>query len=148
MEIKYLLQPSTEETALKAEYLRYEAYGIKAQREDLDDYFIEEITSGRMLIFTCEIDSLTVAVSYISDFSNSIFVDYLFVLPEYREKGLQLGRNLLLYILNNKELLENYYKKQFHQSKLSPTSEKSKSLYLKIGYQESNDNLDILVKKI
>lgn len=148
MEITYHLQPSTENTAIMAEFLRFKAYGINASRNDLDNYFIDEITSGRVLVFTCNIDNETVAVAYISNFSDSLFVDYLFVIPEYRNTGLQLGRNLLLYIINNKQIVEEYFNRKFKYSKLSATSEKSKSLYLKIGYKESTNNTDLLIRNI
>lgn len=148
MEITYHLQPSTENTAIMAEFLRFKAYGINASRNDLDNYFIDEITSGRVLVFTCNIDNEPVAVAYISNFSDSLFVDYLFVVPEYRNKGLQLGRNLLLYIIKNKQIVEEYFNRTFKYSKLSATSEKSKSLYLKIGYKESPNNKEILIKNI
>lgn len=148
MEITYHLQPSTENAAIMAEFLRFRAYGINASRNDLDEYFIGEITSGRVLVFTCNIDNETVAVAYISNFSDSLFVDYLFVIPEYRNKGLQLGRNLLLYIINNKQIVEEYFNRKFKYSKLSATSEKSKSLYLKIGYKESTNNTDLLIRNI
>lgn len=148
MEITYHLQPSTENTAIMAEFLRFKAYGINASKKDLDDYFIDEITSGRLLVFTCNIDNEPVAVAYISNFSDSLFVDYLFVIPEYRNKGLQLGRNLLLYIINNKQIVEEYFNRKFKYSKLSATSEKTKSLYLKIGYKESTNNTDLLIRSI
>lgn len=148
MEITYHLQPSTENAAIMAEFLRFRAYGINASRNDLDEYFIGEITSGRVLVFTCNIDNEPVAVAYISNFSDSLFVDYLFVVPEYRNKGLQLGRNLLLYIIKNKQIVEEYFNRKFKYSKLSATSEKSKSLYLKIGYKESPNNKEILIKNI
>lgn len=148
MEIKYILQPNTEESAIQAEYLRYKAYGINASRADLDDYFINEIINSKVLVFICSIDDIPIAGCYVSDSFNKLYIDYLFVIPEYREKGLRIGRNLLSYILENKSIVEQHFKKIFHYSELTPSNEKTFSIYQKLGYEPKAHTHEVMQKKL
>ena len=148
MEVKYILQPNTEESAIEAEYLRYNAYGIKATREDLDDYFINEIKEGKILVFICLADNIPIAGCYVSDSFNKLYIDYLFVIPEYRDRGLHIGRKLLSFILENKTIVENHFNKELNYSELISTNDKTYSIYQKLGYEKKTPESDTMQKKL
>lgn len=143
--LTYKVEPNTLELANKMEFLRLSAYGFTPTKEDYDQSYINEITNGRILVITCYYNNELVAGCYVSNIFNSIYIDYLFVSHEYQETGLNLGRKLLQFILDNKYLVEEYFDTEFNQSKLYAPSEKTKSIYKKLGYQEQND---LLCKKL
>lgn len=144
IEIK-VLEP-TIENAYLTEELRLKSYGISPKEEDYDKYYIENICNGSIMVFAYYKEKHPIAACYISDSFNSIYIDYLFVLPEYQNKGLQIGRKLLQFIFDNKHIVEEYYHKEFTQSKLYAANEKAKSIYKEFGYKEEQSEL--LVKKI
>lgn len=135
-----VLEPTKENTYLTEE-LRLKSYGITPSINDYDEYYIEQICKGTILVIVCYKGATPIGACYISDTFNSIYIDYLFVLPEYQNKGLHIGRSILQYIFDNKHIIEEYYQKEFSQSKLYATSDKSKSLYKKIGYKEHQELL-------
>ncbi len=145
--VQYKVQPGTEKTAHQMEFIRLSSYGIVPHEEDYDPHYIKEICNGNILVFTCYYEGKLVAGCYISNTFHTIYVDYLFVLPEYQEQGLHLGRNLLEFVLSNKTIVEDYFQESFSESKLCTTSDKSTSIYKKIGYQETEKE-DLLSKKI
>lgn len=143
--LTYKVESNILELANKMEFLRLSSYGFTPTKEDYDQTYINEIISGRILVITCYYNNKLVAGCYVSNILNSIYIDYLFVSYEYQETGLNLGRKLLQFILENKHLVEEYFNTEFNQSKLYAPSEKTKNIYKKLGYQEQND---LLCKKL
>lgn len=139
--ITYKLMEPTKENSYLTEQLRLKSYGINPSPKDFDEYYIENICNGTIIAIICYQDNKPIGGCYISDTFNSIYIDYLFVLPEYQNKGLHIGRSILQYIFDNKNIVEEYYNKEFTQSKLYATSPKSKALYKKIGYKEQQELL-------
>lgn len=136
--LKYQVESNSLELANKLEFLRLSSYGFTPTEEDYDQYYIENIINKKILVITCYKDEKIVGGCYISNTLNSIYIDYLFILPEYQETGLRLGRKLLQFILDNKHLVEEYFDREFSQSKLYAPNEKTKNIYKKLGYDEEN----------
>lgn len=151
--VRYTTLENTEESIIQVEKLRYNAYGydpLENEEEILDiSYYAREIKRGNMMIFASFIEDEMCAACYVSYTASSIFIDQLFVKKEYQEFGLKLGRRLLAYVNANKHLVEEHFKvPPIYYSKLAYTTEKSKALYKKVGYKESNRVLGIMKKHI
>ena len=131
----------------KLEDIRLRSYGIKPTPNDYDKYYIDNIINGSILVFTCYLDEKLIGGCYVSNAFNSIYIDYLFVLPEYQQKGFHIGKKLLEYILINKKQIEEYFNQEFSESKLYATSDKSKNIYSKMGYEE-DPTTELLCKKL
>lgn len=145
--ITFKLENQSEETAMKLEDIRLRSYGIKPTPNDYEKYYIDNIINGSILVFTCYLDNQLVGGCYVSNAFNSIYIDYLFVLREYQQKGLHIGKQLLEHIIANKHLIEEYFGREFSESKLYATSDKSKKIYHKMGYEEE-PTTELLCKKL
>ena len=147
--MNHKLLPPTEENIITAETLRYNTYNSEVPTNILDDYYSKSIQKGTMLLFGTYIGEELCAACYVSVVGYSIFIDQLFVKKEYQNTGLRIGRQLLEYINFNKQIVQEHLQcRSLQTSKLIYTSEKSKSLYLKIGYKETNKPLNIMSKHI
>lgn len=89
-----------------------------------------------------------VATCYVSDLLNSLYVEYLFVQPEYQKTGLKLGIKLLQYIINNKHLAEEYFGCKFSKSKLTPSNEGITKIYEEEGYKIDDNDITVMTKRI
>lgn len=145
--ITYKLEEQTQETAIKLEDIRLRSYGIIPTPNDYDKYYIDNIINGSILVFTCYQDGKLISGCYVSNAFNSLYIDYLFVLPEYQQKGLHIGKQLLEYILANKKQIEEYFNQEFTESKLYATNDKTKKIYSKMGYTE-DPTTELLCKKL
>ena len=147
--MNHKLLPPTEENIITAETLRYNTYNSEVPTNILDDYYSKSIQKGTMLLFGTYIGEELCAACYVSVVGYSIFIDQLFVKKDYQNTGLRIGRQLLEYINFNKHIIQEHMQcRALQTSKLIYTSEKSKSLYLKIGYKETNKSLNIMSKHI
>lgn len=144
----YKVLDNSEESALKVENIRGIVYGIADKFDAKESYYTYSIKKGDILVFSCEIEGNTVAVCYVSNSYNSLYIEYLFVLPEFQEKGLHLGRSLLQFVLDNKKLVEEYFNQQFNYSLICPTSKKSQVIYENFGYKLNNKLLNTMRKNI
>lgn len=124
----------------KLEELRFEV--LHMDKAILDDSIIlKEASENKLLAFALFYEDELAAGAYVSDSRNSIYINYVFVKEKYQEKGLKLGRNLILHILKNKNIIEEYFGKQFNLSYLEPRGEKPSAVFKKIGYKETNNIL-------
>ena len=146
--IEYKLLEPTQENAETLEYLRLKSYGIEPTKEDYDKYYIDNVLNGSFLAFICTLDNIPISGCYISNAFNSIYIEYIFVLPEYQESGLRIGRKLLQYILDNKKIVEDYYHTTFKTSKLYAPQPKSQEIYKKMGYKKQPGTIELLYKKL
>ena len=88
------------------------------------------------------------AIVYVSNNHNSLYIEQLFVRKNKQGKHLHLGRQLLQYILENKETFEQYFNQHFEISSLTPIDEKSIAIYKSFGYQKKNGIYGIYSKHI
>lgn len=148
MDIEYKIMKSTPENALYVERMRYKAYGVQKLIDPTEEDFMEDIIDGSFLVFLCLIEGKPASACYISNFNASLYVEYLFTLPEYQNRKLYLGKQLLQYILDNKEIVEEYFHQKFKKSSLCPGTNKIVPLYTSLGYQRERQDSVILSKKI
>lgn len=145
--IIFKLKENTEEAAIKLEEMRKKVFEYNDSYNTKTSYYTGEIKEGNILAFTCELNGEEVAGCYVSSALNSLYVEQLFVLQEYQEKGLYLGKKLLQYILDNKKLVEEYFLCKFEYSRISPSTQKAKRIYKSVGYKETNSLLrDMKIK--
>ena len=137
----------TLEEMKKLENLRYEVLNI-TQRIQEDNFYIREAKNKRIIPFALYYHNDIVAGAYISSINNSIYIDYIFVKDIYQNTGLRLGRTLLEYILNNKEIIEEFFDKEFYYSYLEPIGEKQEKIFEKIGYRKTNSIFGQYKKRI
>lgn len=145
--ITYKVLDNTKETAEQLEFIRLSSYGFTPTKKEYDELYIRDITNNKILVFACYLNEELIAGCYVSNTFNSLYIDYIFVLPEYQEQGLHIGRNLLQFILDNKHIVEEYFNTIFDQSKLFPSSLKSQSIYEKMGYKPDTQP-ELLCKKL
>lgn len=148
MDIKYKIMKNTPENALYVERMRYKAYGVQKLIDPTEEDFMEEIIDGSFLVFLCLVDGKPSSACYISNFNATLYVEYLFTLPEYQSKKLYLGKQLLQYILDNKVIVEEYFHQKFKKSSLCPGNNNVIPLYNSLGYQRERQDSVILSKKI
>ena len=128
MKIEYTIMESNYENALYVEQMRYKSYGVKDTKK-INAEYLEDIVNGDILVFLCFIDSIPVSACYISCYKKELLVEYLFTLQEYQRKQLYYGKQLLQYILDNKQLVEEYFNCKFNKSVLYPANNKLINLY-------------------
>lgn len=146
--IDYEIIEPTEENIIDLEVLRFNAHGVNVSTIDFHSFHSNAIRDGRYLVFGSYIAGELVGACYVSDLHNSLFIEHLFVKESYQESGLRLGRKLLSYINLNKRVVEEYFGHELNTSRLEYNSTKSKTLYEKIGYRETNSLLGTMKKAI
>lgn len=146
--INYEIIEPTEENISILETLRFNAYGVKFHEIDMNSYHSNLIRNGKILVFGAFLADDLVAACYVTDSHNSLFIEHLFVKKSLQGSGLRLGRKLLAYINLNKRVVENYFGHELTTSRLEYSSTKSKSLYEKEGYRETNSILGTMKKAI
>lgn len=145
--LEFSILENTEYNAIAIEKLRHRSY--KVENVNLSDLiYAKEIIEGKILVFVCKIDENIVATCYVSDLLNSLYVEYLFVQPEYQKSGLKLGIKLLQYIINNKHLAEEYFGCKFSKSKLTPSNEGITKIYEEEGYKIDDNDITVMTKRI
>lgn len=147
LDIENIMMNPTYELATEVEKMRYKAYGVKKLLDVSDSEYIPDIMNGDELVFLSLVDKNPIAACYISSFNNFLYVDYLFVLPEYQNTGLHIGRNLLEYVLKNKIIVEEHFKQKFKESSLCPGNMKVAKIYESLGYK-MNPTTGLMKKKI
>lgn len=148
MEVKYTLMENTYENALLVERMRYKAYGVQKLINPSEEDFMEDIIDGNFLVFLCLVDQNPVSACYVSNFNATLYIEYLFTLPEYQSKKLYLGKQLLQYIVDNKSIVEEYFKQNFKKSSLCPGNNNIVPFYNSLGYKRERQDSVILSKKI
>lgn len=148
MDQKNILMQPTLENAYNVERMRLKSYGVKKDLEPSNSEYIYDIINQNILVFLSIINDTPVSACYISDFKGELFVDYLFTLPEYQNKGLHYGKSLLQYILDNKSLVEQHFKQKFSSSSLCIGNNGVIPLYKSLGYKMKRNNYGMMSKKI
>lgn len=132
-------------TIRNLEYIRENAFGMKHKnKEELENnYFYKNIENGKMVLFYIIDNDQIVGGCIVSNTLNSLYIEKLFINPAYQNKG--YGLNLLKYILEHKNILEEYYHTKFSVARLEPLNGLNK-YYSKLGFKESS--LDTMKKHI
>ena len=88
--------------------VRVKSYELSEQL----DLFMNQIKDGKLIAIKVILDNKTIGGSYvyISPNTNSLYIDRIFILQEYRNNN--YASKLLNYILSNKEFFEDYYNRE------------------------------------
>lgn len=120
------------------EKTRFKCFGIESSYYDMSNtYSANEMAKGKYLVYGAFIKDNLVGACYVSNSWSTLYVEYIFVLPEYQKHALHVGSTLLKYVLSQKKYINEYYNCEFTHSYLD-SSNKSSGFYEKLGYTKSN----------
>lgn len=137
-----IINPYDEEIQ-EIEILRKKVFHLK---QDSINRYEFHINHGIIIPFALYKDEELVAGCYIGDGFDKLYVYFLFVKEEYQHTGLRLGRTLLKYVLDHKELVEERLQTKFTEGALHPSNEKNRELYKRFGF--INAKLGMMTMKI
>ena len=140
----------TKENILNLEKLRYNAYSFFAPfLDETQSYYFKKIMEEKILAIGAFLNSSLVAGCYISNSHNSLYIEQIFVKKEFQNhKELRIGSSLMKYVLKNKENIEIFFHENFNYAKVEPASNSLVEYYEKLGFHESNEQLDTFHKRI
>lgn len=139
--IEYKLIPLTKENIQLLEKIRYNAYGLDLNNIPPENgFYTKELTQGKYLVFGCYLDNQLVGACYTSKSLNSLYIEQLFILKQYQRSSLHLGSNLLKYVLDHKQVAEDYFKSTFYFSYLDNYKD-TINFYKSLGYEERDWNM-------
>ena len=136
--LEYKVITLNDENAIALENLRFKVYDYK-NIEPTETYFYREIKNGKILPFGVYENNELIAGCYVSNSYKTLFIEHLFVLKEYQNSENHIGTNLLRYVLDNKEICENFFKMKFEFSYLDNRC--SKSFCEALGYKENRNDM-------
>ena len=136
---EYKIISLTEENIDLLEQIRFNAYEInKKKMPHTNSFYTNDLKSGNYLVIGAFIEGILVAACYTKNTYHSLYIDQLFVLKKYQNTPLHIGSNLLKYILENHQIIENYFQDKFHYSYLD-NYRVTKEFYQNLGYNEKNN---------
>ena len=139
LKTEYKIISLTEENIDLLEQIRFNAYEInKKKMPHTNSFYTNDLKSGNYLVIGAFIEGILVAACYTKNTYHSLYIDQLFVLKKYQNTPLHIGSNLLKYILENHQIIENYFQDKFHYSYLD-NYRGTKEFYQNLGYNEKNN---------
>ncbi len=142
MDINYKMLRNIKNRISDLTNLRCRAYGM--ENGCFEMFYINEIMNGRMLAFVAYDKKRIVGACYVHDQFGILYIDQLFVDPDYQEKGYHIGIKLLNYVLKHKKVIDEFYDKEFKKARLEPINEKAYNLYYGAGFREYGSLGDML----
>ena len=108
-------------------------------------FYNNKVIAGNALVYGTYVDKKLEAAIYVSDFSNTLYIELLFVSQAFRNKKdknnipYHLGRKLLREILyKRRQEIEEYYHNIFSLSMLEAENKKAEYIYKQEGYRETS----------
>lgn len=124
----------TDENIEKLELARFDAYDMKTDDFDLKNTFsANQLRNKKYLAFGAYLEDELVGGCYVSNSRNSLYIEELFVRKDAQQ--IEVGTNLLKYVLKRKSFIEKYYQQEFSTSCLE-NREESNSIYQSLGYRK------------
>lgn len=124
----------TDENIEKLELARFDAYGMKTDDFDLKNTFsANQLRNKKYLAFGAYLEDKLVGGCYVSSSRNSLYIEELFVRKD--AKQIEVGTNLLKYVLKRKPFIEKYYRQEFNTSCLE-NREELNYIYQSLGYRK------------
>lgn len=124
----------TDENIEKLELARFDAYGMKRDDFDLKNTFsANQLRNKKYLAFGAYLEDKLVGGCYVSNSRNSLYIEELFVRKD--AKQIEVGTNLLKYVLKRKSFIEKYYRQEFNTSCLE-NREELNGIYQSLGYRK------------
>lgn len=134
--IEYKIVPLSDETIKLLETIRFNAYNIDPTNLDpTKTFYSNNLKNNKYLVFGCYLENQLIGACYISNSYNTLYIEQLFIHKNYQKSELHLGTNLLLHVLQNKQIIESYFQTTFQFSYLEDY-QNTKNLYQSLGYQE------------
>lgn len=138
--LEYKVIALNEENIIALENLRFKVYDYKnTDINPTETYSYREMLGNRILPFGVYENNELIAGCYVSNSYKTLFIEHLFVLKEYQNSENHIGTNLLKYVLDNKEICENFFKMKFEFSYLDNRC--SKSFCEALGYKENRNDM-------
>ena len=128
----------------KIEALRKEVFGLDME----SSYYSDKLLNKKELAIATFDQEKIVAGVYVHAFESTLVIDQLFVKKEYQNTGLKLGRNLLNFLKENKELIEAFFDAKLNVMTIESKNEKARSIYAKSGFRESKRDNDVFYKSL
>jgi len=116
----------------KLELLRFKVFDMNLTLEE--SHIINTYQKNKIIPYALYIDNNLVAGCYVSNYLNTLHINYIFVDKMYQETGLKLGRLLLKKIYSDKEYLNKIFNTNFNISTIEANNPKAEAIYRKIGY--------------
>ena len=114
----------TDKNIEKLELARFDAYGMKTDDFDLKNTFsANQLRNKKYLAGGC----------YVSNSRNSLYIEELFIKKDVKQ--IEVGTNLLKYVLKRKSFIEKYYCQEFNTSCLE-NREELNGIYQSLGYRK------------
>ena len=110
----------------------------------VNNVYYDNIINGKIVVVECFYKNKLVGAIYVSDSLNSLYIEQLFILKEYRNR--LFGTNLMNYVIDNKEIFEKYFNKRFIFSRLE--SRNKDNFYNKVGYRQEHNIMGTMKKNI
>lgn len=124
----------TDENIEKLELARFDAYGMKTDDFDLKNTFsANQLRNKKYLAFGAYLEDELVGGCYVSNSRNSLYIEELFVRKD--TKQIEVGTDLLKYVLKRKSFIEKYYHQEFNTSCLE-NREELNDIYQSLGYRK------------
>lgn len=124
----------TDENIEKLELARFDAYGMKTDDFDLKNTFsANQLRNKKYLAFGAYLEDELVGGCYVSNSRNSLYIEELFVRKD--AKQIEVGTNLLKYVLKRKSFIEKHYQQEFSTSCLE-NREELNGIYQSLGYRK------------
>ena len=127
-----IIEPYHKEDINEIETLRKKVFHLKVNTINRYEH---HINYGKIIPFGLYKEEELVAGCYVGDAFDKLYVYFLFVKEEYQHTGLKLGRTLLQYVMDNKELVEKRLETSYQESALHPSNENNKALYQRFGFE-------------
>lgn len=137
--LEYKIISPTLDNIFELESLRLNAYGVNGNNVSADKtFYSKELVDGKYLVFGAFIAQKLVGACYVKDTYNSLYIDQLFVQKKYQRSSKHIGSGLLRYVLENKEMVEEYFKVKMDYSYLDDW-ENTYNFYQGLGYRKSEN---------
>ena len=139
METKFV---RSDEAIEKIETLRKEVFHL----ENNGTYYKDKLLNKSLIAVATFDEDEMVAGVYFHFFNNTMVIDQLFVREDYQNRGLKLGRQLVLRLIYLKTQLEKMYGVTINACYIDSQNQKAHELYKKIGFRESNLDPDTMFR--
>lgn len=150
--LKFRIIEPKDSNFLQLEKLRYNAYAIVDDGLDKSKtYYFRKLKERKMIACGAFLDTMLVAGCYISNSQHSLYFEQIFVRKDMQFKEnseLHIGSNLVHFVLENKNVIENFFNERFNYAKVEPASSSLKNYYEKLGFKMTNVELDTFHKRI
>ncbi len=121
------------------EKMRLKAHGYSEETDTLNTYYGTLLREKRLLMFAVLLNGTPVAGAYVSNFNHSIYIEHIFVRPEFQRTNFHFGTALMKYIISKKDLIEQYYGEPLSTMRIEYINEATKRIYEKLDFTESEN---------